>query len=165
MGSGCIEFMARKTIEEKKDEIVYDLHAILNLSISEKMKNKVIHLATWAWSQLPGKISKANHWSKLAVTFSAERKNKNLTFEHVVPRSVIAKILLDKKPITPEKIREILEKYCFGCIVTNDEDNRLTQNKLRNKMPSGWIEGDDEWARYKFIKPTIEIQKAPRNFI
>jgi hypothetical protein len=157
--NGFIDFMARQTIDEKKTEIVNDLHAILNSAdISKRMKKKVIHLAAWAWSQLPGKISKTNYWSKLAEKVHDNKESDSkLVFDHVVPRKEVAKILLTENSLSRGNIKTIFEKFCFGCVICDSEDERLTENKLRDKMPKGWNkDSGDVWARYDFVEPKIE---------
>ena len=54
-----------------------------------------------------------------------------------------------------EKVFHTLNKYWFTCLITKEEDNRLNQLKLRNKMPVDWDELNI-FARY--FKANIKLK-------
>ena len=140
---------------EAKEEIAKDLEVILDAKISPKMKARVCNLVTWAWAELPGKKSKANYWSRRALEDQSKLGIK-LVFEHVVPRKIVIERLLGLESATKEEITKVLNKFCFGCVITKDEDIRLNRAGWREKMPPDWEKNDDVWARYKIVMPAIE---------
>ncbi|MBQ0030458.1 MAG: hypothetical protein KBT32_08485 [Bacteroidales bacterium] len=92
-----------------------------------------------------------------AKTHNFKRKtNFNVSFvwEHVVPASVIIELFC--KDQSKKNYLNLIELGAV-CIVTQDEDKRLTNNHLRDKMPDGWKLGDDIWARYD--KAGIKVVK------
>ena len=66
--------------------------------------------------------------------------------EHIIPISIIVEELLELKGsnITPEKIKEIIDKICL-CRITKEEDREI---KPRSKRPSNLSE-----AYHKVYKP------------
>ncbi len=76
------------------------------------------------------------------------------SWEHIVP----AKVLIDEvksfyasKKFTQEALSFIIDKYGAVCIVSKSEDDKLTKNKLRSKMPTGWEFGDSAFSRYDSV--------------
>ncbi len=69
--------------------------------------------------------------------------------EHVVPLMVIVNWLMemDEDSLTEAAVSELLTKWFTVRLITRDEDARLTERKLRYKMPDGWDE-KNKFARY-----------------
>lgn len=70
-----------------------------------------------------------------------------LICEHVIPCSVIETLLKKQhaaQKLTPENILEFHARFYRRCLVTKNEDGKLS----RSSMPNGWKIGDDIFARY-----------------
>lgn len=70
-----------------------------------------------------------------------------LVCEHVIPCAVMEKLLKDqhvKKELTPDDVLSFHSEMYHRCIITKDEDGKLS----RSSMPSGWTRGDQIFARY-----------------
>ena len=73
------------------------------------------------------------------------------SWEHIVPTKVLideVKSLYASKKLTQRALRSIIDKYGTVCIISKSEDDKLTKNKLRSKMPPGWKFGDSAFSRY-----------------
>lgn len=81
-----------------------------------------------------------------------------LRFEHVIPANRYIEYLIDKFENEPEKFddifRDFRKKICV-CIVTKDEDDRLTKNGRKKDIPN-WDFSHDKFARYDSL---IEIHR------
>ena len=72
--------------------------------------------------------------------------------EHVIPRLVLAKechLMLDRGA-TDEELAAFLRANVKIVIVSEEERRRMddrTQLRLRQRMPDGWLFGDDPFAR------------------
>ncbi|MDE5614117.1 MAG: hypothetical protein K2I74_05655 [Treponemataceae bacterium] len=66
-------------------------------------------------------------------------KYEDLTNEHTIPVSVIIEHLasLDKAQLTVKYLTDFIEKISGLALITNEEDDALNDNGLRNKLPSG----------------------------
>ena len=76
------------------------------------------------------------------------------SWEHIVPANVLideVKSLFASKKLTQKALSSIIEKYGTVCIVSKSENNKLTKNKLRSKMPTGWKFGDSAFSRYDSV--------------
>lgn len=72
-------------------------------------------------------------------------------WEHIVPTKVLldeVKRLYASKKFTQKALRSIIDKYGTVCVISKSEDDKLTKNKLRSKMPPGWKFGDSAFSRY-----------------
>lgn len=78
-----------------------------------------------------------------------DASKKEVRLEHAIPMKVLIEILLSKKNLTPEKVEEILHKFCEVMLVTKYEDS-LLDDKYKSAMPSGW-DGTDVYARYNAV--------------
>ena len=86
-------------------------------------------------------------------------KRKDVVHEHAVPHSIVMKKLLELDSLTDESIMSVLNKYYVICVITKDEDDRLTSAGLRSKMPDQWNgENDGVFARYEHEKVRISIR-------
>lgn len=139
------------------EAIAADVAIALASAMSRECKLGVIHWASWRWSGAQGKYVGCPYWSRAALT---ELKTRGpgrwgawCSHEHVVPRKVIVGALLALAEPTAARVRGVMERLAIGCVVTREEDRRLSKG-LRSKMPAGYeIEGDamylDVWARYR----------------
>jgi hypothetical protein len=93
-------------------------------------------------------------------------KGKGIIHEHIIPFVVVRDKLLALHPLTIENIKSVIDKYYFTCAVTTEEDDQLTANNLKSKMPKGWIEDKDSvFARYEEvgIRFTRKIKSIRQN--
>ena len=128
-----------------KDDICRDVAFILDAPVSFGTKFAVLADVVWVWSEFHGKLDGCPYWSMAARALRFERKK--LMHEHVVPKRIVMEKLLGLAPATSDSVREVLDRYCIGVVVTREEDVRLTKLGLRSEMPDGW-DGEDPWARY-----------------
>ena len=73
------------------------------------------------------------------------------SWEHMVPTKVLTeeiKTLYISKKFTQKALCSIIDNYGTVCIVTKSEDRKISNNKLRFKMPTGWKFGDSAFSRY-----------------
>ena len=85
--------------------------------------------------------------SKAAII--AEKKQTERTeVEHSVPVNKIIDMLLDLKKINSKEAESILKKYYRVYVVTVSEHKKLSNLKLRSKMPDDW-DYKDPYVRYK----------------
>ena len=79
------------------------------------------------------------------------QKNERLVKDHSVPVAVIRDILISQKNIGFINIEDTLVRnYRLG-VITKGDDEKLNKQGLRSKMPDGWKDGDDPFARYASI--------------
>lgn len=99
------------------------------------------------------------------VEYTSEETLKNpdaVVKEHAVPVhaivTMINKLYKDEK-LTVENVQDILNKYLVICMVTKEEDAKMTEIGLQKSMPKDW-DGLNVWARYDAvgIKP-IKLEK------
>lgn len=81
--------------------------------------------------------------------------NKNeVTWDHTVPTSVLVDRIIELDNagnLSFESFSDLVEKYGFVTIITIEENDKLNENGLRQKMPDGWSFDSeaDAYARYK----------------
>ena len=97
---------------------------------------------------------------------------RNLRHEHVVPNSVIYRMLCDLEDRSAERIEELLRKFCIRATITRQEDALLGQHGLASAMPQAfYVPGDDlhmdPLARYRVIglRESLEARATPRWFM
>lgn len=78
-------------------------------------------------------------------------KITGLKFEHVIPNCVYVDKLVElyDNDELDEKQFAWLMSQVHVCYILKEEDDRLNEKKLKEKMPDGWQWGDDPFARYK----------------
>ena len=128
-----------------KDEICRDVAFILLAPLAYGTKFAVLADVVWAWSEFHGKIDGCPYWSEAA--WLAKSKPRGLMHEHVVPKKVVIDKLLSLEAPSTEEVRDVLDRFCIGVVVTREEDARMTRLGLRSEMPENW-DGVDPWARY-----------------
>ena len=102
-----------------------------------------------------GKFKGHAHWSREALEILSAAENNlsiaraSLSHEHVVPvKAVIEKLVSLGESATPEACAAVVLNYSLVAIITRQENDRLRQSDIANKLPEGW-EQHDIWARYK----------------
>lgn len=115
-------------------------------------------------SSLPGVKHHKTHYisdEALAILNSGTYKGR-LIFEHIVPQTEYilkpCEKLAKAGSLTQEFVEEKLKKYWILATITTEENSHLGK-ELKNKMPNGWTESDDLFARYK--KVGIDISPNP----
>jgi hypothetical protein len=71
---------------------------------------------------------------------------KGLRLEHLVPRGILARELLEHDP---EDLGVFLDTHFKAAVITSDDDAQLNHHGVRNRMPDGWHLGSDPWVRYE----------------
>ena len=96
------------------------------------------------------------YWSKKSILQYQQqnqgRKNKNfkdLRHEHIVPRNLIKKFILDLPIKDKDSILGVLTRYSHAVIVTKSEDQILKDLGLNKDMPKCFYENDDILSRYQ----------------
>lgn len=140
-------------------------HAAGNKIFATKLIREFV---LWKWSTRHGKHKGCEYWSKNAL--EQYRNVNNLRHEHVIPRTVLTKLLMEiptEHAMNEKKVSETLSKLCLGCVLTKVEDNLIPRH-LRSQMPKNWnvnlidLDRTDLWARYReaFNKSGITISKV-----
>ena len=144
-------YSAKNPMFRTKDQIIKDVvFALCSNELHFAAKRAILDHALWVWTELDGKYDEKLFWSQAAK--ESKFKNgttKGLVHEHVFPRKLFRKMLLEdattKDLLT---VRKLFDEYCFAAIITTDEDTRLNSAGLRSAMPNDW-DKKDLWARYK----------------
>ena len=77
-------------------------------------------------------------------------KESEFIYEHPIPANIILGKLLDASDLalTVIGIEQLLEASGPVCVLLREEDRRLTGMGLGNRMPGGWVWGQNPYARY-----------------
>lgn len=148
-----------------KQELANDVATVLNASLHYGTKYAVLKEVTWVWTESSGKFNGCPYWTDAAIRrFKLERSRKQLRHEHVVPKKVVIDILFGLKKPTPESVREILDKYLIGVVVTKEEEDRLNVEYSKS-MPEEFGNKkselfQDPWLRYR--KCGIKVRVMPQ---
>ena len=100
---------------------------------------------------------KATMMSISALEQMKSGDKSKLILEHVVPVSEINKRVLSLGSPNANKIQEIVVEWSILCVITEDEDELLKNEKITKSMPNDW-DGIDKYARYK--KVGIELVQS-----
>jgi hypothetical protein len=153
-----------KKIEPELDKWSNDIYNVLKITgFSEEAIESVIRNATTRKTKLFGKYVGCPLWSKDAISKyksllegNQEIKwGKFFVHEHVVPQCILVEIFsLWSQHITKPTIKAYLRWMLLGVVVLKDEDNKLTNLKLRENMPDDWWDPEsydyqNHWIRYK----------------
>ncbi len=137
-----------------KSQICEDLAHVLNTTVSWGTQHAVIAEALWVWSEFDGKYQGCKNWSEGA--WAARLNTKVLRHDHAVPKKILIEHLTKLiGKATSNSVCEILERLCIGVVITKDEDELLTRQGLRSKLPDGKL---DPWSRYR--RAGIIIRRA-----
>ena len=144
------------------------------------LKNKETFIKTFIWclpntdGRINGKPSKKQRETlkfKSAGIIKGEEKepkrgvpSKQIIDEHIVPRAIIKDELLKlyNSPTFPD-IDEFIKvaSKAMDCLITKDEDKKINDAGLKQKMPEDENLKGNPWARY--IKAGIEVYKKQGN--
>jgi hypothetical protein len=88
---------------------------------------------------------------------------KNLRHEHVVPNSVVYKMLCAQGLTESDKIAELLKNFCLRATITLDEDDKLTEAGYSSRMPEGFdlLRPTNPLARYVAVGLGDKLDKRP----
>jgi hypothetical protein len=78
---------------------------------------------------------------------AANRIDEPIQVEHAVPQQVIVDRLMDMRPLTKKRVKELLIRLFRVLRVTKSEHDRLNATGLRSAMPDDW-DGINPFARY-----------------
>jgi len=142
-----------------KDDIANDVAFILKADITYGTKYGVINEVCWVWTGFTGKYKGCPYWSKMAVMQHRLNPKAKLKHEHVVPRKVVADMLFSLDQATSGRVREILDTFLLGVVVTPEEDAVLSID-YRAQMPEEFYNRahpsyHEPWLRY--MRCGIEI--------
>ncbi len=143
-----------------RESIARDIAIILSHpDITDRTKRKFAQGAAWGWTEFDGKIDGCRWWSRAAIDARSRDPKAKLIHEHVVPRKVIAEQLLKLNPITPDAVFSLLTRFAIGCIVTPEEDARLSMG-TRSKMPEPFddvthADFENLWLRYQLANIAV----------
>jgi hypothetical protein len=157
--------IAEKNLRHRtKIELCNDIAFVLNSNLHYGSKYAILSDATWVWTEFEGKYVGCEYWSEAAWNIRSRLKERPnpLVHEHVIPKGIVIKRLLELPDKTADSVNELMAKYCIGAVVTKAEDDRLNSRGLRSKMPDGWNE-DDVWARYKEAEILLRAHQALGN--
>jgi hypothetical protein len=94
------------------------------------------------------RLRAAKFCSKAAVGLRFGRGE--LVYDHAVPFNYLQKELLSLTDITPESVRDALERFTLCVLITKDENARLNAGGYGRSMPADWDRAD-VLARYKAV--------------
>ena len=103
-------------------------------------RSNTLHPASHAALQIPRK-----DWS-----------GRNVTVSHSIPIKIFYPAFM--RGGNPGDLMAAIDAYHVA-VVTRAEDKRLRDVGLRQSMPSGWLWGDDPFARWKAVG--IEVTPIP----
>lgn len=99
------------------------------------------------------------------IDSETEFNTSNFSFEHMVPKGkyIFNQIKEEaKKNISDDKLQkliyELVDKYYYVALITQEENEKLTKQGYREKMPEDW-DGESIKARYQ--KAGINIKRNP----
>ena len=117
-----------------------------------QIARQVVKGAVWWASNALGRNYKSLYWTSDAIQYQADNpkwvQGNGLINEHVIPRTLLEKKLLDTPTPSTEDVLSVL-KLSFTCLVTAEENDDKLSGPLRAKMPKAWKWGDDPFARYR----------------
>ena len=99
------------------------------------------------------------------IDSETEFNTSNFSFEHMVPKGkyIFNRIKEEaKKNISDDELQkliyELVDKYYYVALITQEENEKLTKQGYREKMPEDW-DGESIKARYQ--KAGINIKRNP----
>ena len=140
----------------------------LSIILTEKRKNKELSdieeshirqmcsVLLWKFSEAQGSKKNNPYWSDEARKRENLLDESELIHEHVVPRNEIIKFLFKLEKPSYNEVRDVLNKFCIGVVVTKSEDALLRDAGFSQKMPKNWDE-KDAFARYTHIDVNIKV--------
>ena len=89
--------------------------------------------------------------SQSALKVINNNLNVRLIKEHALPISVIYELLFEEKFKNEKNIEKFLINYYKLGVLTKDEDDLLSKEKLKYKMPEDWNKQMNVFYRYKVV--------------
>lgn len=178
------------TWDYKKSKMIADIIYIClqdETTLSKEAKRAILKDFAWRYAEMsdvtkllknnidseaenPNKKTKKlgnKYWSNEALNQYRNSHNLDkLYFDHIVPKRIFIEFCIKNgdviKNYKDNEFRELLDKILVGCIITKEENERLEDNKLRQKLPKSIEEKGlgticaARWSRYN------EVQIVPR---
>ena len=150
------------------------LATTLNAPYPNGLKDRIINEMLWAATcddDQGGKdqIKYAQaYWSEGAMQLRSANvatglpPNKGLRHEHLVPKNLIRKLLLDLKKPRPTVILDLLNRLNHAIIISTEEDQLLNANGFQRKMPPGFDPQTTDEAELfgRYIACSIPLYRA-----
>lgn len=91
-------------------------------------------------TELPGHDNKlgARYISKKAHDQIKKGNRNELIGEHIVPISVVNKLLLELDCPSESEVGNLIKKFSCRAVITTDEDKILKEKKFAKNMPPNW---------------------------
>ncbi|QOI99838.1 MAG: hypothetical protein HRU70_04810 [Phycisphaeraceae bacterium] len=140
-----------------------DAAIALRSGLSSWGVERILDAVCWQWSGSIGKHIGCPFWSADALSEFGRRGRTRYgdwcVHEHVVPRTVLFRLLREIENPDEASVRRALDVFAIGCVVTPEEDGRLRRN-FRSVMPPSFRDRQspgygDPWLRYKEL--AIEV--------
>lgn len=119
---------------------------------------KPLREAVWFYWQEPrlpkprvrGKYPKGFPWSAAArAAYEADGERARLVIEHAQPMRLLLRQILESPRLEVDAVSSQLWTGLACVILTPEEDQLITRAGLATRMPEGWQEGGDLWARHR----------------
>ena len=142
-----------------RQQIAADVATILNADVTFGTKWSMIDKAMWAWTVFDGKFIGCPRWTQMAILRYVDCGGKrgwkkHLRHEHIVPRSVVSKLVLDLPSPTAASVFDLFTQLVIGCVVDRTEDAVL--NKYRSSMPAEF----DDPAHADYRNPWLRYERC-----
>lgn len=152
--------------KKRKQNMFNDLETLCKQkTLSKQTIFEIVRDISWSWTDGFGNgYQGCAYWTEAAIKqcYGVSKiedcinkfpcSNKGLRHEHVVPKNLFIKYIMDECYNNLEKLDyDLIDKNLIGCVVTNDEAKNI-DSAHKNKMPDNqrFDEIDDEsrWSRY-----------------
>ncbi|MGE3107931.1 MAG: hypothetical protein AB7G11_10060 [Phycisphaerales bacterium] len=130
---------------------------VLASPLSVESKRSIIRHWLWGVTERFGKFMGCPYWSVAATerlrASGAAGIPRWAVHEHVVPRRIVASMLIDLPDPTPDAVRDTFSRFALACVVMKEEAKAI-DFALRDRMPAGFCdpaspEYQDPWSRYR----------------
>lgn len=156
-----------------REQFIIDYTKLVNLmsqsDFHEDTKREILYQAIRIYSGHNGYF---DHREKTWISTEAEslcdangkaKERRTIIKEHIVPISVSIEWFLSASAAggtNEQRMRELFDAASDICIVSKNEDQRLSAAKLKKNMPQPWnAETDDRWARYDHEEVNIKRKR------
>lgn len=106
----------------------------------------LIDRTLWAYSEVLGKYSKKQIWSRAALQAYQESHLDDICLEHPYERAKMKNELVSNDSFVGassfEAVKDFLDRFCFGVVITRDEHRNLNKRSrdLGFENDSAWKE-------------------------
>jgi len=150
---------------QNRRQVAAAIHHLLNAGYALNIFKRLMETLLWSvtcdlnkkddikyakkyWSQNAIDLRKRNIEIRLKQKSEGKKqidKNKGLTHEHTIPKSLILDKLSKLKTPTETDIFNMLNAYEFAVVITKEEDNMMNAEpyRLRQSLPNGYSIDDD----------------------